>query len=732
MFGAGHHLNGLKKDYRDRLSEGIGKTAEKTAWQLSSEIDVRILTSTLDAQGEDSARAKFFEAIPGFFDSRHVDPQSHLLEEFRIKFRLVLNGFLERAFSSGLISEPAGSTQLLITCLNAAYKALGTDGASQILFHILNGGSQWGELLQSVEMAHSLRRWSKNTDDEITHYVRRIVIQIVAGVRERDQHWISLAKAECGVPDHVLRDNIRHGDSALLSLLIYMTRQAFRTGSWTPFVLNTLTQFDMCNTLPELQHEFCSLWNEIVREARRGGIDCTAVNILREIRSAYIGLHQGADVFSTYTNYFNPVLTQPQAYQFCNISSHRPDWSPTPQDPVGNHLTIPTPTRAVFGSSAASTTQVGDSSPRSTSLEIQGLLPNPDILIISSKANVMHTAAWQAEEGNNIPRFPSPAPADLAVMRSDRTPFLTQAFQPQPSNPGFVRVALPFTNQPVSEGIRTVKVCESTRNFNSPVPIGPPQHPFNSAPSVNDTDANSVNSEGPTPDSYSDTGENLQAFAVVSHPSPHPDVNPTIVGPSTDPDPPLPPLSIRDPNHVFNASRHPTLAVTLLPESNSEQDMAAPWAESDSEILTTANRIPKSILGGGATLQKNGAVAASPATIFSDPQLSPITTPAIRSGEIPVEPPSIGSTCILSGHTSHILSSASESSTGIYSQAFPWPSSILYSPPMPSDDAIHAHGDTSGMGRPIPMVVLSDASQSSMLKLDIGARTPQPNDTLHG
>ena len=355
MFCASHRFDLLKKDYLTRFSDGIGKTAEKTARKLSSVIDVRILISTLDAQREDSARAKFFKAIPGFFDSKHVDPQIHLLEEFRIKFRLVLNGFLERTFSSGLISEPAKTTQLLITCLNAAYKALGTDGVSQILFHILNGGSQWGELLQSAEMAHSLRRWSKNTDDDITHYVRRIVTQVIAGVRERDDRWISLAKAEFGVPDRMLRDNIRHGDSALLSLLIHMTREAFHSGSWTPFVLNTLTQFDICNTLPELQHEFCSLWNEIVREAWRGGIDCTAVEILREIRHGYIGLHQGTDAaptaFSPHTNFYNPDLSKPPSYRFCNIPSHRSDM--VPQAPVINHITVPsTPTTvATFGSS---------------------------------------------------------------------------------------------------------------------------------------------------------------------------------------------------------------------------------------------------------------------------------------------------------------------------------------------------------------------------------------------
>jgi hypothetical protein len=62
--------------------------------------------------------------------------------------------------------------------------------------------------------------------------------------------------------------------------------------------------------------------------------------------------------------------------------------------------------------------------------------------------------------------------------------------------------------------------------------------------------------------------------------------------------------------------------------------------------------------------------------------------------------------------------SSSIVSTGIGSQAFPWPSSILYSPLMPGDGVLRAHGDTSGMERPIPMIVLSDTSRSSTLEIN--------------
>jgi len=725
MFCDSRCFDGLKKYYYDRLFDGVGKTAERIARQLSSEIDVRVLISTLDAQGEDGAREKFFEAIPGFLNSGHenVNPlQAHLFEEFRIKFRPVLTRFLDRTLSSNLVPESVKSSQLII-CLNAADEVLGPEGVSQILYDILNG--RWRELLQSVEMAHSLRRWSESTNKKSTHYahfVLRIVIQVVVGARERNDHWISLVVDEFGVPGQVLRANMNQGDSLSLSLLIHITRRAIRSGSWTPFILSSLTDFDIRNTLPELQRDFCSLWNELVQKAWQDGTDSIALKILRDIRYAYIGLHQGTDAiptaFSAHTNHYNPVLTQPLSYRTCNIPSHRPDW--TPRAPVIARSAFTSQTRPVV-TSAGSTTQINiddspNPSPRSTSLEIQGVPCNADIFIISHKADMVPTVTPQAEEANIIPRFSSSV--DLTMIRSDHGSIRPASLPSTPRALYATQRVLPVTDP---------SVPESTRGLSPHVSIGP--CPFQSALPVGDTDVNTVFPEEPTPDSYNgDAGENPKASVVVPLPSPHPDAFLPIINPLTGPGPLPPPLSVPDPDHVFDELRCPTWATTLPshPENNPEEGITAPRAESDpSEISTTANPMPRSVHSGGATLQKSGEVPVIPATSLSDPQLSPITTPAMCGGEIPVELLSpVDPTCVLSDHISHTLGAPSESSTRICSRTFPWPSSILYSPVMPSNDVLRAHGDTSEMEHPIPMVVLSDTSQSSPPAL-----TPQPDDT---
>ena len=275
--------------------------------------------------GEDDSPEGFLEALPGFFNSEQVDDlEEHLLDEFRTKFRPKLNAFLDRIFSSNSVSEPFRSDQF-ITCLNATYAVLGPDGVSQILYDVLS--ERRGAVPRSAEMGHTLRSWNKDNGEQFTPYVRRIITKIIIDIRERDDNWISLVVDEFGVPG-VLRADLRHGDSALLSLLLHVTRQANLSSSWPPFTLVSLTQFDICHALPELQHEFCSLWNEIFRDACRDGVDSTAIKILREIRDAYIKLHQGTDAaptaFSARTYYYDPILANPSSYRFCNIASHRP------------------------------------------------------------------------------------------------------------------------------------------------------------------------------------------------------------------------------------------------------------------------------------------------------------------------------------------------------------------------------------------------------------------------
>jgi hypothetical protein len=364
-----------------RYSKGylIGKRrrAKEIASGPSREIDTLVLERILLTLNEDSALESFFSAIPGFCSSVLCDrPLDYSVQE---KLRGALDGFLNRTFSSGLISESV-RTGRLITCLNAAYVALGPEEVLEILDDILKGN--WDEALQSVEIWHALGRWDND------RVARRIVVAcIIARTRRRDDRWTILVKETFGVPDGVLRDNLADDNSVLLSILIHISRPANRARSWDEGVLSLLSKFDIHNTLPGLKHDFCTLWNEIVQEARNQGPLSVPAQILDEIRHLYDALHQrtygfaaripfststhhldqGTDAtpappipFSTsahhldqgtdatpppFTSTGNDEFSQYQAFlhPLCDIASHRPDF--TTHGPVTVSETVPPPTQ---------------------------------------------------------------------------------------------------------------------------------------------------------------------------------------------------------------------------------------------------------------------------------------------------------------------------------------------------------------------------------------------------
>ena len=293
------HYRDLSDHYRRGILIAKRKETEAIVSKPSSEIDDLILERILLTLDEDRELETFFDAIPGFCTSRlSVLPLSSLVQT---GLRQALDGFLSRTFSSSLISE-SDRTGRLIICLNAFHTASGSSAVSRILDNILKD-----EAWQSVEIGHALRLWGHRHDYDPK--IRWIIACIAARVQKRDDRWTMLVEETFGVPDRVLRDS---RDSVMLSILIHISRQANRAGSWTSGDLSSLFKFDIHNTLPGLRHDFCTFWNEIVQEAgnqANQGSSSTSSKIVREIRHLYIALHQETDA----------------ALPLCDISGHRPD-----------------------------------------------------------------------------------------------------------------------------------------------------------------------------------------------------------------------------------------------------------------------------------------------------------------------------------------------------------------------------------------------------------------------
>jgi hypothetical protein len=315
----------LKDRYQGFL-RGVETAAEEKAWKRSSKIDARVLEWTVDTLGEDDSLERFFEAIPGFYNSKEVkDLQRSVPSSVQAKFSQSLDGFLDRTLSSNTVSDSVKTGRLII-CLDAVHAAQ-SSSVSGILHDILSG--RWLEVPQSVELGHSLTRWSNSGDGHSALFAKSIIAGIVAGVQERDERWSALARDHLGVPEDVFEKYATNDENVLLASLMHVTRQTLPSFFVNQYRLQlSISGFDIQKTLPDLQHEFCDFWNEIVLEAQKTVPYSSPVYVLANIRHLYVALHQDTPVaptaFSLSTDTLDGILYRGSSYPICNIPDHHP------------------------------------------------------------------------------------------------------------------------------------------------------------------------------------------------------------------------------------------------------------------------------------------------------------------------------------------------------------------------------------------------------------------------
>jgi hypothetical protein len=337
----GFRFNAKLSSVFERLFKYIERTASSALDRLA-ELDTHILEATLDSLGDDDAVERFFEAIPDFFPSNSSEllPLTH---QFANKFKRVMCAFLDRTFQPTMVAESVKSSRLLI-CLNAsraAWPLLGSEATSDILFNILNG--RWPELLQSVEIGHSLRSWSHGGDEEHIRHVRSIVSRIIANTEKHNDRWSALVEDELGVSKDLLSDYLAHSDNVLLATFNNITRQIFRSHHRYWNVSSLLSKCDVSRALPSLQHDFCDLWNDIVREAQ-GPDRSISADIVKDLRHHFIALH-------TDSTDCDAILDQAWSYPSCTIAAHRPHPLPNtyghPAEDISHALATHSSTQAV-------------------------------------------------------------------------------------------------------------------------------------------------------------------------------------------------------------------------------------------------------------------------------------------------------------------------------------------------------------------------------------------------
>jgi hypothetical protein len=358
-------LRVLTRQYRKSLMLGMQKIAEETALNSPPEIDTRALLWTFDSLDEDHELERFFSGLPGFRSSKMVnDPLPHLTQEQQEKLVNAWIGLSDRTFSSDLLPEPIKSRRNVVCA-----KAIGpADVPIQLVFRRIVSENQFGPI-QSAQIAHLVRGWGDGEDEEITTVLRAIVSGVVARAQRRDDVWFAMASGELGVPEFVLRNHASHGDDLSLAVLIHVVRRQlslFCESHWPGEtfleVLKAASSFNVLDTSPGLQHEFCALWNEVFRYRCEGPCQRhdeikffagdalffleRVYYILAPIRKIFVALHQDSDF--TKLHQFCAAAAgdravNPYTYPTCKMPGHLPDSTPSILDVsafITNTLTV--------------------------------------------------------------------------------------------------------------------------------------------------------------------------------------------------------------------------------------------------------------------------------------------------------------------------------------------------------------------------------------------------------
>ena len=322
----------LAGSHGKRLVQGMQKTVEEAALNSPSEIDTRAFLWTLDCLDEDHELEHFFSGIPGFRSSNVVkDPFPTLAEEGKQRVFAAMNGLLDRTFSSDLLPEVVKKRRAIV-CTKAVDPAH-TPEAFSVLNTILSKYRSSDPLV--AEIVQIVRGWDIHNENGIS-LAKATFIKTVARLQPHKDSWVILASKSLGVPEAVLRDYAAHGDSLSLAVLIHVVRLQFShfwTRSWTfdefSGVLLAGSKLSAQDTLPELQHDFCVLWNQIVRKVRDENDRLTALYTLGPIRDVYTALHLDTNsapsrIFASTTDP-EGILRVPSSYPLCNVPGHHPD-----------------------------------------------------------------------------------------------------------------------------------------------------------------------------------------------------------------------------------------------------------------------------------------------------------------------------------------------------------------------------------------------------------------------
>ena len=333
-----HMLLPSRRPEDNFFSRSMIKTAEKYVFKLNPDIDRRVLLSTFESLDEDTEYEKYFEGLARLCNSdtgRKLELQNKFIEPNKEKLSNALIALMDRA----LLSKEFVKLRRMIIFT----KIIETKSTSRLnLLRVLRRAffGDWHELLESTEFGLFMQYWANAFYDDrvMSFYAQCVATLTISIVQNRDKSWIQLATIN-GQPlsgslhpnedhDNILLINATH--VARMCVLTYSRSEATHRNDILEVSRRTLEavcKLDIQHTLPELQHEFCDLWNKLVTSAQTDQLPyhrSVSMKILRNIRKLYIALHDTPRTAFHTTDDWEQVMDNPGFYPKCTENGHRP------------------------------------------------------------------------------------------------------------------------------------------------------------------------------------------------------------------------------------------------------------------------------------------------------------------------------------------------------------------------------------------------------------------------
>jgi Family of unknown function (DUF6535) len=362
------------------MARGMRKLSENTALQLKPGIDYRALFWMFQTLNDDNEFEQFFDALPGLCESIVLeDHQEGFIKPNQDSFSTAIIGLMNRTLSSNLVSEDVKQRRIIICTRALNATSFPRIAPWWILSRVLD---DWHRFLGCIEFGLFVQNWQSITLPVTKFYAKCVVSIIISRVREREENWFLLASLHLKMSRSLIQNYYAHDDNILLANIIFIIRQAVESYSQSSEsnrslildgfskTLEWICKFDINRTLPELQHEFCGLWNQLIdanhmhRRIRR-----IFLMTLKSIRRLYLALHEGTPAsptaFTSLTDDDDLVLNDVTSYSKCMIDQHRsvppvPNlrFVDPPRNTAGNSRRVSVSTTVTATTSASSLVQV--------------------------------------------------------------------------------------------------------------------------------------------------------------------------------------------------------------------------------------------------------------------------------------------------------------------------------------------------------------------------------------